>query len=97
MIICDSCKKKTYNEDTIIYRGYFYPREIMVEKPLVFDMCEDCMYELFKKKAKAKMESEIEEMESIKTQAQTESELDDVESKLDETESKKRGGQNGNA
>lgn len=89
MIICDSCRKKTYDEDTIIYRGYFYPREIMVEKPLVFDMCEDCMYKLFAKKTRAKMESEKEEMEAIKRKAQ-------IESELDEIESKKRGGRNGN-
>ena len=49
MIICDACKKKKYEDDTCIYRGYFYPREIMVEKPIVFDVCDDCMYSIFSK------------------------------------------------
>ncbi len=48
MIICDKCKENT-NENTLSFKGYFYPHRIPVSKGLDIDICEKCLKKIFGK------------------------------------------------
>ncbi len=45
MILCDKCK----NEKEQVFRGYFYPQDIPVNKALIVDLCSDCLKKLVDK------------------------------------------------